>query len=55
MYLCFKKKKHWIFFPTHEHMKSAETRVNLCDVFAYFYKQDKLKQKHIQNLTWLNI
>lgn len=27
-------------------MKSAETRVNLCDVFAYFYKQDKLKQTY---------
>lgn len=34
-------------------MESAETKVNLCDVFAYFYKQEKLKQKHSQNLTWI--
>lgn len=27
-------------FSTHKHMKSAETKVNLCDVFAHFYKQD---------------
>lgn len=32
-------------------MESAETKVNLHDVFVYFYKQDKFKQKHIQNLT----
>lgn len=36
-------------------MESAETKVNLYDVFANFDKQDKLKQEHIQNLTWLNI
>lgn len=43
------------FFSTHKHMESAETKVNLHDVFVYFYKQDKFKQKHIQNLTWLSI
>lgn len=38
MYLCLKKTQ-WIF-PTHKYMKSAETKVNLRDVFAHFYKQD---------------
>lgn len=27
----------------------------LYDIFAYLYKQDKFRQKHIQNLTWLSI
>lgn len=41
MYLCLKKNKNPSeLFSTHKHMKSAETKVNLCDVFAHFYKQD---------------
>lgn len=50
-----RNRKTTDFFSTHKHMESAETKVNLHDVFAYFYKQDKFKQKHIQNLTWLSI
>jgi hypothetical protein len=38
-------------FSIHKHIESAETKVNLYDVFANFYKKDKLKQKHTQNLT----
>lgn len=32
-------------------MESTETKVKLYDIFAYLYKQDKFRQKHIQNLT----
>lgn len=47
-YVSLFKKKNTEFFSTHKHMESAETKVNLCDIFAYFYKQDKLKQKHTE-------
>lgn len=52
MYLCWKKNKKTplIFFPPTDTGK-VQKLVNLCDVFAHVYKQDKLKQKHIQNLT----
>lgn len=57
MYLCWKKQKQknpTEYFPSTNTWK-VQKPVSLCDVFAHFYKQDKLKQKHIQNLTWLNI